>query len=31
MVQQLAYTLAHTNEYFNHIQNHHHPITIEVR
>ncbi|ELY2009908.1 methylmalonyl-CoA mutase subunit beta [Flavobacterium psychrophilum] len=30
MVQQLAYTLAHTNEYFNHIQNHHHPITIEV-
>jgi methylmalonyl-CoA mutase len=30
MVQQLAYTLAHTNEYFNHIQNIDQPITIEV-
>jgi methylmalonyl-CoA mutase len=30
MVQQLAYTLAHTNEYFNHIQNINQPITIEV-
>jgi methylmalonyl-CoA mutase len=30
MVQQLAYALAHTNEYFNHIQNIDQPITIEV-
>jgi len=30
MVQQLAYTLAHTNEYFNRISAIKHPITIEV-
>ena len=30
MVQQLAYTLAHTNEYFNHIQNSNQQFTIEV-
>ncbi|WP_291131364.1 methylmalonyl-CoA mutase subunit beta [Flavobacterium sp. UBA7682] len=30
MVQQLAYTLAHINEYFNRIQNLNQPITIEV-
>ena len=30
MVQQLAYALAHTNEYFNHIQTINQPITIEV-
>lgn len=30
MVQQLAYTLAHVNEYFNRIQNLSQPITIEV-
>lgn len=30
MVQQLAYTLAHVNEYFNRIQNLNQPITIEV-
>jgi methylmalonyl-CoA mutase len=30
MVQQLAYTLAHTNEYFNRIENLNQPITIEV-
>ena len=30
MVQQLAYTLAHVNEYFNRIKNSSQPITIEV-
>lgn len=30
MVQQLAYTLAHVNEYFNKIENYSQPITIEV-
>jgi methylmalonyl-CoA mutase len=30
MVQQLAYTLAHLNEYFNRIKNINQPITIEV-
>lgn len=30
MVQQLAYTLAHLNEYFNRISNLKQPITIEV-
>lgn len=30
MVQQLAYTLAHVNEYFNRISNIEQPITIEV-
>ncbi|WP_264521643.1 methylmalonyl-CoA mutase subunit beta [Flavobacterium sp. N1994] len=30
IVQQLAYTLAHVNEYFNRIQNLNQPITIEV-
>lgn len=30
MVQQLAYTLAHVNEYFNRIENISSPITIEV-
>ena len=30
MVQQLAYTLAHVNEYFNRISNINQPITIEV-
>lgn len=30
MVQQLAYTLAHVNEYFNRIPAVKHPITIEV-
>ncbi len=30
MVQQLAYTLAHVNEYFNRIPNGNQPITIEV-
>lgn len=30
MVQQLAYTLAHINEYFNRIKSISHPITIEV-
>ncbi len=30
MVQQLAYTLAHVNEYFNRIPNINQPITIEV-
>ena len=30
MVQQLAYTLAHVNEYFNRIENINQPITIEV-
>ena len=30
MVQQLAYTLAHINEYFNRIKNINQPITIEV-
>jgi methylmalonyl-CoA mutase len=30
MVQQLAYTLAHTNEYFNKIQSIKQPITIEI-
>lgn len=30
MVQQLAYTLAHANEYFNKIENYSQPITIEV-
>ncbi|MEN9488610.1 MAG: hypothetical protein RL494_875 [Bacteroidota bacterium] len=30
MVQQLAYTLAHTNEYFNKIQFIKQPITIEI-
>ena len=30
MVQQLAYTLAHVNEYFNRIQNINQPITIEL-
>tara|TARA_R110000850_G_scaffold80947_1_gene173855 strand:+ start:140318 stop:141679 length:1362 start_codon:yes stop_codon:yes gene_type:complete len=30
MVQQLAYTLAHINEYFNRIENLNQPITIEV-
>ena len=30
MVQQLAYTLAHVNEYFNRIQNINQAITIEV-
>ena len=30
MVQQLAYTLAHVNEYFNRIKNINQPITIEV-
>jgi methylmalonyl-CoA mutase len=30
MVQQLAYTLAHVNEYFNRIKNSNQPITIEV-
>ena len=30
MVQQLAYTLAHVNEYFNRIENLNQPITIEL-
>lgn len=30
MVQQLAYTLAHLNEYFNRVENIKQPITIEV-
>jgi len=30
MVQQLGYTLAHVNEYFNRIKNSNQPITIEV-
>ena len=30
IVQQLAYTLAHVNEYFNRIKNSNQPITIEV-
>ena len=30
IVQQLAYTLAHVNEYFNRIPNLNHPISIEV-
>ena len=30
MVQQLAYTLAHLNEYFNRVENLNQPITIEV-
>ena len=30
MIQQLAYTLAHVNEYFNRIKNLNQPITIEV-
>lgn len=30
IVQQLAYTLAHANEYFNRIKNNSQPITIEV-
>lgn len=30
MVQQLAYTLAHINEYFNRIQFIHQPVTIEI-
>jgi methylmalonyl-CoA mutase len=30
MVQQLAYTLAHINEYFNRVENLNQPITIEV-
>ena len=30
MVQQLAYTMAHVNEYFNQIENLNQPITIEV-
>ena len=30
MVQQLAYTLSHINEYFNRIKNNNQPITIEV-
>jgi methylmalonyl-CoA mutase len=30
MIQQLAYTLAHANEYFNRIPNCNQPITIEV-
>ncbi len=30
MVQQLAYTLAHINEYFNRLQNINQPITIEM-
>ncbi|WP_338378595.1 methylmalonyl-CoA mutase subunit beta [uncultured Flavobacterium sp.] len=30
MIQQLAYTLAHVNEYFNRIENLNQPITIEV-
>ncbi|WP_293873069.1 methylmalonyl-CoA mutase subunit beta [Flavobacterium sp.] len=30
MVQQLAYTLAHVNEYFNRIPKINHPITIEI-
>ncbi|MEO8517272.1 MAG: methylmalonyl-CoA mutase subunit beta [Flavobacterium sp.] len=30
IVQQLAYTLAHTNEYFNRIENIQQPITIEI-
>ena len=30
MVHQLAYTLAHINEYFNRIKNSNQPITIEV-
>jgi methylmalonyl-CoA mutase len=30
MVQQLAYTLAHVNEYFNRVENLKQPITIEV-
>lgn len=30
MVQQLAYTLAHVNEYFNKVENIKQPITIEV-
>jgi methylmalonyl-CoA mutase len=30
MVQQLAYTLAHLNEYFNRIPNINQPVTIEV-
>ncbi|WP_338409667.1 methylmalonyl-CoA mutase subunit beta [uncultured Flavobacterium sp.] len=30
MVQQLAYTMAHVNEYFNRIENLNQPITIEV-
>ena len=30
MVQQLAYTLAHLNEYFNRIQKINQPITIEI-
>jgi len=30
IVQQLAYTLAHANEYFNRIKNNNQPITIEM-
>lgn len=30
MVQQLAYTLAHVNEYFNRVENINQPITFEV-
>jgi methylmalonyl-CoA mutase len=30
MVQQLAYTLAHVNEYFNRVDNLNQPITIEI-
>lgn len=30
MVQQLGYTLAHLNEYFNRIKNFNQPITVEV-
>ena len=30
IVQQLAYTLAHANEYFNQLENYNIPITIEV-
>ena len=30
MVQQIAYTLAHANEYFNRISNHNQPIVIQM-
>ena len=30
IVQQLAYTIAHANEYFNRINSHQHPVTVEV-
>ena len=30
MVQQIAYTLAHTNEYFNRISNHNQPVVIQM-